>query len=81
MVKPSSNSSTVAPTRRSSLASADNRSVSLWRMWATLRIVVGPVGETGDGTKCHHGVTDGVHVDVDPVQPAAADSKQVSPSP
>ena len=42
IVRPSANSSTSAPSRRSSVARAAMRSVSLWRMWATLRIVVGP---------------------------------------
>ncbi len=42
MTRPSGSSSTVAPSLRSSAASAAIRSVSLWRMWPTLRIRVMP---------------------------------------
>ncbi len=42
IVRPSSCSITSTPSFRNSVATAAMRSVSLWRMWATLRIVVGP---------------------------------------
>ena len=41
------------------------RSVSLWRMWATSRIVVGPSANRATARERLHRVADGVHVDVD----------------
>ena len=64
MIRPSGCSSTVAPSLRSSVARAAIRSVSLWRMWPTLRIRVRPSAKSAVDGQRHHGVADGVHVHV-----------------
>ena len=78
MVRPSAHSSTSAPSLRSSVARAAMRSVSLWRMWATLRIVVGPSAKQATAAERHHGVADVVHVDVDAAERAAVDGDDPS---
>ena len=59
------------PAAAARVASAAIRSVSLWRMWATLRIRETPSAKRATNGQRHDRVGNRVHVDVDGAQPPA----------